>query len=385
MNQFFLRLALLAGLCAAPLVAQTPDSVQTRVKQHTDSIKFYTRVVSVPSKPDTIVKRDTLFVQAPLPSGVDTLRFGRDSLQWTAWHTGRINDSARVVVIPQPIKVGRFFGTYGRGLAKADTESFTLSSDSQTPQTLALSIAKARAAGYHLILAMTGGNHDNYLTNGVFDRAKWDAKMDSYNTPDFKALIAGAVTDGTVIGANAMDEPHVYGLGDGNTWGPKGTMTKARVDSLCGYVRAMFPTLPTGVAHPWSAFEPTKSYKACQFTINQYSVRSGNLQSWIAGALAMGQRDSHGIMFSMNPINGGDRVLGCPKPATGGPGSTAPNCGMRPDQIVSFGKALLDATCSGLLMWRYDDVFMAVPGNKAAFAALAAYAATLPATSCTTK
>ena len=42
------------------------------------------------------------------------------------------------------------------------------------------------------------------------------------------------VADGTIIGSRVMDEPYVSGgaTGGGNTWGPKGTMTKARVDTL---------------------------------------------------------------------------------------------------------------------------------------------------------
>ena len=62
-----------------------------------------------------------------------------------------------------------------------------------------------------------------------------------------------------------MDEPNVSGGGDGNTWGPPGTMTKARVDSLCADTKAMFPTLPVGVQHRYDVFEPTKSYRVCDF------------------------------------------------------------------------------------------------------------------------
>ena len=60
---------------------------------------------------------------------------------------------------------------------------------------------------------MTGGSHSLYLTNGVFDLAKWKAKMDAYNTTAVKSAVAAAVADGTIIGNSVMDEPNVAGLG----------------------------------------------------------------------------------------------------------------------------------------------------------------------------
>lgn len=88
-----------------------------------------------------------------------------------------------------------------------------------------------------------------------------------------------------------MDEPHVTGLGDGNTWGPSGTMTKARVDEMCGYVKANFPTMPVGVVHQHMAFEPDKSYRVCGFIVSQYSHRYGDVTKFRDDALAMGRRD----------------------------------------------------------------------------------------------
>ena len=124
-----------------------------------------------------------------------------------------------------------------------------------------------------MLIAMTGGAHDNYLTFGVFDRSKWDGRMDGFNSSAIKSAVAGAVADGTIIGNVVMDEPNVSGSGDGNTWGPPGTMTKARVDSLCGYVKELFPTLPAGVQHRHDIFEPTKGYRVCDFVASQYSSR----------------------------------------------------------------------------------------------------------------
>ncbi len=71
----------------------------------------------------------------------------------------------------------------------------------------------ARQNHKRLVLAMTGGSHWNYLTNDVFDLAKWQAKMETYNTPAIKAAVAAAVADGTIIGNSVMDEPNVSGGG----------------------------------------------------------------------------------------------------------------------------------------------------------------------------
>jgi hypothetical protein len=121
--------------------------------------------------------------------------------------------------------------------------------------------------------------------------AKWKAAMDLYRTTSgVVAAVGQAVTDGIIIGNSVMDEPNVHGLGDGNTWGPSGTMTKLRVDSMCTYVKNIFPTLPVGVAHGHDAFEPTKSYTVCDFIVDQYSARFGDSLAYRQGALTTRSR-----------------------------------------------------------------------------------------------
>jgi hypothetical protein len=275
------------------------------------------------------------------------------------------------------------FGAWDNTVLRPYTSDFTFSSQSITASILIARVDAARAKKVKLLLAMTGGSHENYLTDGVFDRAKWNAKMDTYNTPEIKAAIAAGVADGTIVGAHVMDEPQVSGLGDGNTWGPRGTMTKVRVDSLCTYVKAMFPTLPVGVAHNHDRFEPDKSYHACEFLLDQYSTRLGDVRTWRDAGLALTQRDHMGILFSINIINGGtqdrDGTWDCA--GTGGLGELSPSCRMTPQQIRDYSAVLAPAGC-GLLMWRYDDQFMAQPENQQAFRDVRASVASLPAKSC---
>jgi hypothetical protein len=165
-------------------------------------------------------------------------------------------------------------------------------------------------------------------------------------------------------------------------------MTKARVDEMCGYAKAIFPTLPVGVVHQHSIFEPTKSYNVCEFIVSQYAARFGSVTTFRDEALAYGRRDGIAIAFSMNILNGGtqaprDGLWNCPLTTTGGRGTYDPNCRMTAQQVREWGLILGPAGCA-LMMWRYDDAFMARTDNQEAFRDIAARMASLPAKSCRT-
>ncbi|MGH7515122.1 MAG: hypothetical protein ACREOQ_19630, partial [Gemmatimonadales bacterium] len=257
----------------------------------------------------------------------------------------------------------------------------TMTADGYSSSTVVNRISAARAGRYKLILNLTGGRHSDYMSviNGVmqFDESKWRAKMDTYNTSTIRQAIAQGVYDGTIVGSNVMDEPYVSGGADGggNTWGPKGTMTKAKVDRLCSYVKQMFPTLAAGVAHQHNVFEPDRSYAVCDFTIDQYDARRGDVRTFLNDGLAMAQRDHMSIMFGINVLDGGvqdrDGNYSCDGPGQGGKGTFAPNCRMTPEQVRDWGLLLGKAGC-GLYMWRADEAFMASSGNQLSLRDLAA-------------
>jgi hypothetical protein len=245
-------------------------------------------------------------------------------------------------------------------------------------------IAQARAHGRHLLLAMAGGAHRQYKTDGVFDLSKWLARMSDYNTSEIREAIAQGVADGTVIGNIVMDEPH--NTVAQNSWGPKGTVTKAIVDTMCAYVKGIFPTLPVGVVHDHEVFQPQVSYHVCDFLLDQYAARKGPVAEFRDAGLAMGRRDDISIIFSLNVLDGGtqarrDGQWDCAFPATGGRGTFEPNCRMTAQQILDFGSVLGPAGCA-LTMWRYDRNFMDAPDNKEAFTELAARLAQAPSKSC---
>jgi hypothetical protein len=281
------------------------------------------------------------------------------------------------------------FGAWDGETLKPYTDEFTLSMGAYSASNLVTRIGVARSKGQKLMIAMAGGARTNYTTDGVFDMSKWTAKMDTYNTPTIRDAVASAVADGTIVGNTVMDEPfNTGGPGnEANSWGPAGTMTKARVDQMCAYVKAIFPTLPEGVTHDHKDFEPTKSYYICDFILSQYRSAKGDVTAFRDAGLALAQRDGHSIAFSLNILDGGQRdndndgVWECPIPLTGGKGTYAPNCRMTPEQVRDFASVLGPAGCA-LAMWRYDADFMADPANVQAFKDVTQRLSSLPRRSC---
>jgi len=295
-------------------------------------------------------------------------------------------DTSAVTITPTSGSVTRGipFGPTQLLAKSGDPDLFSMSLDGIVATNIVGRIDWARTNRFRLLMNMTGGSHNLYLTDGVFDMAKWKAKMDTYNTAAIKDAIARGVADGTIVGNSVMDEPHVSGWGDGNTWGPVGTMTKVRVDSMCGYVKAMFPTLPTGVFHRHDVFEPTQNYSTCEFIVSQYVYRAGDVTAFRDAALAFGRRSGVSIIFSLNILDGGiqdrDGTYDCA--GTGGFGTYGFNCRMTPEQMRTTGMVLGPAGC-GLLMWQYDATYMANPDNRIVFKELRDKLDTITGRSCT--
>jgi len=91
-------------------------------------------------------------------------------------------------------------------------------------------------------------------------------------------------------------------------------------------------------------------------------------------------------MFSINILNGGiqaprNRLWNCPSTTTAGRGTYEPNCRMTAEQVRSWGILLGSAGC-GLMMWQYEDTFMADRENQQAFKDVADRLAGLPAKRC---
>jgi hypothetical protein len=341
---------------------------------------------------------------------------GSDTLSWsdstrrgdtTFAARGRVITTTTLLVDSQwiqppilPVISGIPFGLFGvwdGTQLRPYTEALTLTYGSESPKTIVARLEQARLRGVRMVTAMTGGARANYLTDGVFDMAKWMARMDVYNTPEIRAAVAQAVNDGVLIGNSVIDEPYnVGGPGnEANSWGPRGTMYKARVDSMCGYAKAIFPTLPQGVFQDYS-LEPDGSYKVCDFITSQYGSRKGSLAEYRDKALALCRRDRHACSFSINLLDGGIQAprrradgtrktdydpTDCPLTTTGGRGTYFPNCRMTAQQVREAGQLLGSAGCF-LTGWRYDSSFMANLENQEAFRDIIRVLGTRPAARC---
>ena len=305
-------------------------------------------------------------------------------------------DSLWVRIPDPPVRAGIPVGLiamWDGTTLQPNAEMFTLTYGGETPARLLAHLTAARSRGIRMVVAMTGGARANYLTDGVFDMAKWRARMQTFDTPEIRAAVAEAVRDGILIGNSVMDEPFNDG-GPGNqsnSWGPAGTMSKARVDSMCGMARAIFPTLPEGVFQDYR-LAPNDSYRVCDFITSQYRTAKGAVTAYRDGALGLCRRDHHACSFAINVLDGGIQVKrqpgqtdyladDCPLSTTGGRGTYFPNCRMTPQQVREAGRVLGPTGCF-LTGWKYEAGFMANPENQAAFRDVAAMLAARPAGSC---
>lgn len=220
-----------------------------------------------------------------------------------------------------------------------------------TPGSIVSDIAAARRAKRRLIITTHGGSHDRFKTGGKFDLAKWAAWLERYDTAPIRRAVEDGVDDFSVLGDSAMDEP--FNTSPDNSWGPKGTMTKARVDRMAAMIKAVFPTLPVGVVHDHDDFEPDKSYRVIDFILSQYRASKGPVAKFRDAGLRLARRDHHAIAFSLNVLDGGSKLSGCPKPQTGGAGTYGGNCRMTPAQVWEFGQ-VLGVAGGALTMWRFD-------------------------------
>jgi hypothetical protein len=354
------RLPVILLLLAAPggagrLHPQTPDSTRTFSSTHTDSTRIYfTQVVYQPPRVDTLWCSAT---------GCSPTRPAPDP--------------------PLGVPFGPF-ALWKDGQAAPTQVAFTASQNYTSPDNVVRLIASARAAKQKLILAMTGGAPKQYSTNGAFDLRKWEARIDQYNTPAIRDAIAAGVADGTVLGNSLMDEP------EHKNWG--GAMSKPLLDTMAGYAKQYFPTLPMGPSHGPNGYyqwRPNERYRVVDYVLNQYNywVTDGDVAAWREKVLAQAKLDGVGVVFSMNILDGGqlaprDGAWNCPTGTSAGHGTHEPACRMTATQIRDWGKALGPSGCA-MMMWRYDSTAMTRPDNVQAMRDVAAALATARSRTCT--
>jgi len=104
-------------------------------------------------------------------------------------------------------------------------QPFSASTNSVNADTIILQINAARNKGQRLVLALAGVKSTQLTTNGAFDLAKWKSLMNTYNKTAIKNAVAAAVSDGTVIGNQVIDEPE-----KAKTWGS--AINKTTIDQM---------------------------------------------------------------------------------------------------------------------------------------------------------
>jgi hypothetical protein len=276
------------------------------------------------------------------------------------------------------------FGPFGLWKSATDVywgpAPFTGSHNYTDASNIVTQINSARNKRQRLVLAMTGGYTNRYLSNGRFDFTKWKNKMNTFKTTAIKNAVAAGVSDGTIIGNTVMDEPET------RQWG--GVMTKPLLDQMASYVKSMFPTLPVGVNHGPTGYyqwRTTEHYRVMDYVLNQYAhwVTSGNVGAWRDKVLAQASKDGVTPAFSLNILNGGaqDRQGSYDCSGTGGKGTYFPNCRMTPEQVSSWGRTLGVAGCV-LTMWRYDGAFLSKSANVSAMRDVASMMASRSRRSC---
>lgn len=317
---------------------------------------------------------DTVHWEKTVIRGDTTWKLAGDSIT-TLVRIVRVDTTMNDRTVKPPLAKGITFAAYASPDVVAEAP-FTGTMRPYNSSVIVQNIARARTAKTQLVMAMTGGAHENSMKNGRWDYATWKARMDRYNTPAIRAAIAAGVADGTIVGNSVMDEPQ--NQTKGKAWGPPGYMTKARVDSMCRYVKSLFPTMPTGVVHDAGQFQPTVRYAACDFILSQYRAQKAPVKDFVAEGLAYAKFSGIAIIFSLNVMHGGKQVPGCTQY------NEEPNdklCPTTAKELLDYGLPLGTAGCA-FTLWEYEEHYWDVPGVVASFKAIGDSLRKAPAKSC---
>jgi len=283
--------------------------------------------------------------------------------------TSQVDTVRDTVRLPIPVPVSTFvpfaFGPYDMYRGPNAAQGFTAGLSYADPQGLVALLAKLRANKQRAFLALTGGAHDQYITNGKFDLAKWKAGTARYATPALKAALESGVADGTILGYSMLDEPQHP------SWG--GVFTKAVVDTLAAYCKAILPFMPCGVAvdHRWRR---TERYHLLDFVIAQTWMETQSAAAFRDSAVAMARRNGVALVLSLN-LFGAAQSPGCEPRGN--------QCLMRPAEVREWGRVLVsEPYACALTMWHYEAPMWGRPEYQAQFQDLSSVANQRLAKSC---
>lgn len=292
----------------------------------------------LPSSPGQYQLRDQAEIRRILTEGIDGLAARLLTLE-----------AAPPIVDPppagNPIPFGMFDLWTSSTARRAGSSQFNIAFEGVSPSTVIEQLDSAKAIGTKLIITMAGGGHANYLTNSaggtcsnngyidtptcVFDRSKWNAKIQTFNTAPIKAAFAARIADGTLMYSSTIDEPNH------RSWGPAGTLTKPIIDDMAQYIKNIFPGIPVlcPIRPDWRLTDP--KYAVLDCVQAQYVNSFGSITTWRNAAWSNLVADKVQINFSHNFGNGGAGFgetvcppVGQPAPQSGSTGASSGRCEM---------------------------------------------------------
>lgn len=213
----------------------------------------------------------------------------------------------------------------------------------------------ARAGRMHLIIKLAGSKTLYKNADGSFSLDLWKRHIDRLRGID----LAPYVADGTVIGAELVNEPHVR-----SKWGGK-IITKEQLEAAAAYAKAIWPYLPVGAGRSDYVLKYAP-WKHLDYGHSQYHMRKGDIKSWRKRTDEESKAAGVALLLSLNFYAGevGDRP-------------------MTPQEVRRFGSVLAaDTYACALTGYRYDEKYFSAPGIAEAFAAIASAAASHSAPPC---
>lgn len=328
----------------------------------------------------------------------------------TVTDSNGITSTVTAQAVLQVTALGAYFGPFNLYTETQPTppqaSGFTSSVDNSSPSNILALLENWRQHGHQGIVKLTNG-YAPYVTDGLFDVVKWQARMDQYNTTAITAAVKAAIQGGWCIGSSLIDEPNRNSTdGNNRSWGPKGFMTKARIDDLATRHRLIFPDCPTIVIakHTWrTLLDPSppasgpvdEHYNVVDCILSQtwrtdFPPPAGDTpDAFRDQALGVAAADGTRLLLSINIYSGPGNELAIPPcPGT----LLAPNrgsCMITRTDLEAWGTSFLSANglgrqAAGVVMWQYHPEIWATtsssPGGdrKAGMAVLKAFADTQP-------
>jgi hypothetical protein len=209
------------------------------------------------------------------------------------------------------------------------------------PESLLARLAAVRSAGARVDLTFVGS--PVYYTNddGTFNFSEWKARVDRYSGIDFSSYIS----DGTIIGHYLIDEPQCS-----TCWGGQ-AIPQDTVEAMAQYSKQYWPTMTTiaRAAPTWlAAYSGQYVYLDAGWA--QYTVRQGDINTYLADNVAAAQSEGLGLIVGLNLLKGGPDLSS-----------------LTASQVKTFGSVLLSSSyVCALISWQYDGGYFSRADIKSA-------------------